>query len=112
MVRDRPRKPPPRGRGPAAATAAALIEFAANLEPPVSINASVLENPEWYFQVINGIGIPPFSYAVFVYDPTGTLTPAQIGQIIYNNKPAGLSPVGSISVRIVDTNLGVQNVSL
>jgi|ERR1700722_2708897 len=95
----------------AAATAAALIEFAANLEPPVSINASVLENPEWYFQVINGIGIPPFSYAVFVYDPTGTLTPAQIGQIIYNNKPAGISPVGSISVTIVDPNLGVQTVS-
>jgi Ubiquitin-activating enzyme E1 FCCH domain len=92
------------------ATAQALIEFAADLQPPVSINVQVLENPSWQFAVINGVGIPPASYAVIVYDPTDTLTAAQIGQVIYDNKPAGLTPIGNIAVTIVDPVLGNQTV--
>ena len=90
------------------ATAEALIEFAANLEPPVSINVQVLENPEWFYQIVQEIGIPPHSYVVVVYDSTGTLTSAQIGQVIYDNKPAGLVPTGQISVTVVDPILGDQ----
>lgn len=92
------------------ATVQALIEFAANLEPPVSINVQVLENPSWQYMVVNGVGIPPSSYAVIVYDPTSTLTSAEIGQVIYDNKPAGILPTGNIPVTIVDPVLGYQTV--
>lgn len=92
------------------ATAEALLTFAANLQPPISIAVEVLENPQWYSQVINGFGLPPHTYAVIVYDSTGTLTAAQIGQIVYDNKPAGGTSYGSIPVVITDPVLGQQTV--
>lgn len=92
------------------ATAEALEQFAADLQPPVAINVQVLENPLWYWQVINGLGVAPHSYTVVVYDPTGTLTPAQIGAIIYANKPAGMVPTGQVPVVVADPVLGNQTV--
>jgi hypothetical protein len=92
------------------ATAEALMQFANDLQPPVSINVQVLENPQWYWQIINGVGVAPHSYTVVVYDATGTLTAAQIGGVIYANKPAGMVPTGQIPVVVADPVLGNQTV--
>lgn len=90
------------------ATAEALQQFAADLQPPVTINVQVLQNPLWYWQLLNGVGVAPHSYTVVVYDPTATVTPAQIAAVIYANKPAGLVPTGQIPVVVQDPILGPQ----
>jgi uncharacterized phage protein gp47/JayE len=104
------------------ATAAALQELAANQSPPVTLNVSIPENVTPNQLVVGGLTLPPHTYAPILYDgtPTGVwstsstpgpsgLSPQQlIAQTIYNNKPAGITPIGSIGVVVTDPILGLQ----
>jgi hypothetical protein len=80
----------------------------------------VLENTSAVQVTTGAVVLPPHSYAVVVYDPTGwadpTTTPpgagvALIGAVIYANKPAGIATVGPVSVPVVDPVLGIQVVN-
>ena len=73
-------------------------------------SANVLENDTNNPLTVDGVTLPPHIYAPVVYDPTGTLTAAAIGQVVYNNKPAGITSYGSLSVTITDPYLGQQAV--
>jgi uncharacterized phage protein gp47/JayE len=104
------------------ATAAALQELGANQSPPVTLTVSVPENVTPNQLIVGGLTLPPHTFAPIIYDgtPTGVwststtpgpngLSPEQlIAQTIYNNQPAGITPVGSIGVVVTDPILGLQ----
>ncbi len=92
------------------ATAAALYALAAtNLI--AGFSANVLENDTPGALIVSGVTLPPHTYAPIVYDPTGTLTSAQIAAAIYANKPAGISSYGTTSATVTDPILGSQSVN-
>jgi hypothetical protein len=99
-----------------AATAAAIIELGAQQQPPVTLIATILENDSPFFQIVNGISLPPHSYAPIVYetDALGWLA-TQAGQtalaaVLWQEKPAGIAMIGSTSLVLDDPVLGEQTV--
>jgi hypothetical protein len=46
--------------------------------------------------------LTPHTFAIIFYDPVGLATAAQIGAVIYANKPAGIRPVGTSSYTLQD----------
>lgn len=54
----------------AAATAGALNELGAAQTPPVTLIVTVLENTENIPQVLDGVTLPPHTYAPYIYAPT------------------------------------------
>ena len=52
------------------ATAAALNKLGAAQTPPVTLIVNVLENPENFSQVLDGVTVPAHRYAPYVYAPT------------------------------------------
>lgn len=76
---------------------------------PITVIAacSVYENTNDWF---DANGLPPHSYQVVVFDglnPNTVQNNPIIGQAIWQNKPAGIRPYGSIAVTVVDSQ-GVQ----
>jgi len=98
------------GSSSAGATVAALQELGAAQQPPQNLSVTVLENTTRLQTTTGNVVLPPHSYAVFVYDGgTGWATgpgQAAIGQVIYQNKPAGIASIGSIAVTVDDPILG------
>lgn len=97
----------------ASATVAALEQLGAAQQTPVTLSVSVLENVQWSYQVLNGVGVPPHSWCVVVYDGgTGwaTSNATLIAQTIFANKPAGVAPVGTTSATFLDPILGSQTI--
>jgi Baseplate J-like protein len=164
------------------ATAAAIIQLGAAQTPPQTLTVSVLENTTAYDKNVNGVILPPHTYAAIIYDggtgwasgtqlagtvtttngsasitftssqslaagsqlafagqpgsvytlastvsgTSGTLTEPYtgitnvgvatvpgagwqaIGQVIYNNKPSGITSIGIFGVTVLDPILGAQ----
>lgn len=88
----------------------ALVALGAAQSPPVPLTVNVIENDGEEPLVVGSLTLPPHSFAAIVYDPTFTLTSAQIGAVIYANKPPGIATVGTTAVTIADPNLGNQTV--
>lgn len=55
--------------------------------------ADVLENTGDTALTVSGVGLPPHSMAVVIFDEGGELADEQIAQTIYANKPAGTQTV-------------------
>lgn len=99
-----------------AATAVALLQLAAAQSPPVTLTVLVIENPTAETQIVDGITMPPNTYSAVIYDHgTGwasiAANQALIAQTIYQNKPAGISPIGNTLGLYTDPNLGPQVVA-
>lgn len=97
----------------ASATVAALIALGAAQDPPINISATAAENTGNNAITYGAITLPPHTFAAVVYDPTGWVSGAGvqlIGQVVWNNKPAGISSEGSTAVVIDDPYLGEQTV--
>jgi len=95
------------------ATVAALIALGAAQTPPKNVSASILENTSRVTVTNGAITLPPNTYAVIAYDPSGWVSGAGaqlIGNTIWANKPAGNAPVGVTPVGVVDPYLGQQTV--
>jgi uncharacterized phage protein gp47/JayE len=96
------------------ATVAALIQLAADQSPPITLTVTEFENTTNTPASEGAITLPPHSFAIVAYDPTGWVSGAGvqlIGQTIWENKPAGIQTVGTTSVVITDPNFGpTQNV--
>lgn len=93
------------------ATVAALIALAAAQSPPIEgFQCQVVENGTSAPVIFGSLTLPPHTYTPIVYDPTGTLTSQQIGQVIWENQPAGIESFGTTAVSIVDPLLGPQEV--
>ena len=97
------------------ATVAAILQLGASQEPPVSLSASEVENGSNATITVGTITLPPHTYAVVVYDSAGwsatSTGQSAIAQVIWNNKPAGITSIGSTTVLVSDANLGSQPVS-
>jgi len=91
-----------------AAIAVDVIEALQGAPSPVAgASCQVYENTS---DVIDSNGLLPHSYQVVVYDglnPNTNQNNPLIGQAIWNNKPAGLKPYGTINVTVNDSQ-GVQ----
>lgn len=98
------------GSNNASATAAALIALGEAQTPPIALTVNVLENRSDAPMTVGSLVLPPHSFGAIVYDPTATLTSAQIGQVIYNNAPPGIPTVGNTSAIVADPVLGNQTV--
>lgn len=96
------------GANNASSLAGQLIALGAAQSPPITLSVEVLENYSDATISIGTVTLPPHTFAPIVYDPTSTLTAAQIGQIVYNNTPPGITSVGTTSVSVTDPNLGPQ----
>lgn len=94
------------GSSNASATAAALIALGAAQTPPITVTCEVLENTTDVPLVFGSLTLPPHSFAAIVYDPSATLTPAQIGAVVYANKPPGIASYGTTLATIADPVLG------
>jgi uncharacterized phage protein gp47/JayE len=98
----------------ASACAAALNELGAAQVPPIALIATVLENTTNAFQNVDGLTLPPHSYAPVIW-ASGSTWPFLAGQpliakVIYANKPAAITSYGETSVVVADPYLGNQNV--
>lgn len=98
------------------ATVAAIEQLGASQQPPVTLTASIVVNTTQAAIVSGGVTIQPTQYAIFVYDPTGWLglsaaNLAALGQIIWNNRPAGNLDVGTTQIQVQDATLGQQTVT-
>lgn len=97
-----------------AATAAALVKLGAAQTPPITITAAVPENTTESTLVVQGITLPPHTFAPVVYDNGvgwAVANPSLIAAVIYANQPAGITSIGSTSGNVQDPNLGLQTVS-
>lgn len=94
------------GGNNASALVGALIALGAAQSPPINVTASVIENYSDSTLVESTLTLPPHTFAPIVYDPTSTLTAAQIGAVILANKPPGIATVGTTPVTVTDVNLG------
>ena len=99
----------------ASALAAKLNELGAAQQPPQTLLAVVLENVTNITQVVEGVTMPAHTYAPIVYDAgTGWASSAAgqaaIAAVVYANKPAGITSIGSIPVIVQDAVLGPQTV--
>lgn len=95
---------------------AALVAAGAAQAPPVSLAVNVLENRSAQSATVQGVGLPPNSFAVVLYDTGGWSAPggpgaAVIAATLYANKPPGIAMVGSTSLTVQDPILGTQTVS-
>jgi uncharacterized phage protein gp47/JayE len=54
--------------------------------------------------------LPGKSFSIVVYDPSAELTSAEIAGVVWANKPAGITSVGSASGVVDDPYLGLQTV--
>lgn len=61
--------------------------------------------------VTDANSLPPHSFEMVVWDPLGVFTDAQIAQVIWDNKPAGIRAYGSNSGNAVDKTGATQVVS-
>ena len=96
-------------------TAAALVQLGgAQMPTPISLTVTIIENTSYLPRVVQGIAMSPTSYLVVIDDGnTGWASGAGqqlIAQTIWANKPAGVAPIGAISVTITDPILGQQTV--
>jgi hypothetical protein len=98
-----------------AATAAALIALGASQLPtPVSLSVTVLQNTSEVTQTVQGIVMPPHTFAPVIWDGGSGWAadnPSLIAATIYANQPAGISTIGSSSGTVLDPNLGLQTVN-
>ena len=104
------------GGDTASSLAAQLNELGAAQVPPIALVATVLENKTNSLQTMNGLTLPPHSFAPVVYAPettwqTTTAGGQAIAAVIYKNKPPGISSYGSLTVGVPDVFLGEQYVS-
>ncbi|HYQ47147.1 MAG TPA: baseplate J/gp47 family protein [Polyangiaceae bacterium] len=60
---------------------------------------------------IDGNGLPPHSFEMVVWDPSGAITNDQIAQTIWDSKPAGIRAYGSVSGNAVDKAGAIQLVN-
>jgi len=60
---------------------------------------------------IDSAGLPPHSFEMVVWDPSGAITNNQIAQTIWDSKPAGVRSYGSLSGSATDKTGGAQTVS-
>jgi len=59
----------------------------------------------------NSDGLPPHSFEMVVWDPSGAISNDQIAQVIWDSKPAGVRSYGTLSGSATDKTGAAQTVS-
>lgn len=88
----------------------AQVYGAAGQSGPYSV--SYYENTSLQTITVGGtLVLPGKTFSVVIYDPNGLLTSAQIATVVWQNKPAGITPVGATTATVNDKYLGLQTVA-